>query len=114
LIKQILQGQAVDLAPLFLKLVLDINSVFTMGTRLDILKQDQSLEKKEVAKVLIYTKKIIAWDGFLGLLYYLLSRKDFYAACKTVKAYIEKVIRKEITAREYQKQSNAAIVDNEY
>ncbi|KAJ5424805.1 hypothetical protein N7445_010778 [Penicillium cf. griseofulvum] len=75
LIKQIPRGQAVDLAPLFLKLVLDVNSAFAMGTGLDTLKQDQSLEEKE--------------------------------------AYVEKVVRNEMAAREYQKQSNAATVDDE-
>lgn len=113
LIKQIPRGQAMDLAPLFLKLVLDVNSAFAMGTGLDTLKQDQSQEKKEVAEALMCAKKIMARDGFLGPLHYLLSRKDFYAACETVKAYVEKVVRKEMAAREYQKQSNAATVDDE-
>ncbi|CAI7647448.1 unnamed protein product [Penicillium palitans] len=113
LIKQIPRGQAMDLAPLFLKLVLDVNSAFAMGTGLDTLKQDQSQEKKEVAEALMCAKKIMARDGFLGPLHYLLSRKDFYAACETVKAYVEKVVRKEMAAREYQKQSNAATMDDE-
>jgi cytochrome P450 len=113
LIKQIPRGQAVDLAPVFLKLVLDVNSAFAMGTGLDTLKPDQSPEKKEVAEALMYAKKIMARDGFLGPLHYLLSRKDFYAACETVKAYVEKVVRKEMAAREYRKQSNAATVDDE-
>ncbi|KAE8384462.1 cytochrome P450 [Aspergillus alliaceus] len=93
LIKQVPRGQAVGLAPVFLKLVLDVNSAFVMGTGLETLKQNQSPEKKEVAKALMYAKKIMARDRFLGPSHYLLSHKGFYAACETVKVYMEKVKR---------------------
>ncbi|KAL2870553.1 cytochrome P450 monooxygenase afumB [Aspergillus lucknowensis] len=105
-VKLIPRGQAVDLQPLFLKLILDVNSAFAMGVSPDTLRPEvQSKAKKELADSLMYAKRIMARDGFLGPLHYFLSRKDFYTACLTVRGFVEDVVRKEIASREHEKGS---------
>ncbi|KIA75724.1 cytochrome P450 [Aspergillus ustus] len=103
-VKLVPRGQAVDLQPLFLKLILDVNSSFAMGVSPDTLRPEvQSKEKKELAESLMYAKRIMARDGFLGPLHYFLSRKEFYAACQYVRGFVEDVVRKEIASREHEK-----------
>ncbi|KAE8353766.1 cytochrome P450 [Aspergillus coremiiformis] len=92
-------GHAIDLGPLFLKLILDVNSAFTMGVCIDTLSPDQSADKKQLADSLIHVKRMIACNGFLGPLHHFLGKKDFYAACANVHAFVEAVISKEMSSR---------------
>ena len=82
-------GKAFDLQPLFLKLTLDMTTAFALGESVDSLSARQSDEKKHFVKALLYVKKIMARDGFLGPVHVLLSKRDFYRACSDVHQYVE-------------------------
>ena len=95
--------ESIDLQPLFLNLTLDITTAFALGESVDSLSPYQSAEKKDFVKSLIYVKRIMARDGFLGPVHYLLSKREFYRACGDVHRYVEGIIRREL---ENKRQSN--------
>ena len=85
-------GQPFDLQPLFLNLTLDLTTAFAMGESADSLSPAQADDKKHFVESLLYVKKIMARDGFLGPAHVLIGKKDFYRACADVKRYVERFI----------------------
>lgn len=59
-------GEPFDLQPLFLNLTLDITTAFALGDSVDSLSPAQSDEKRHFVKALLYVKRIMARNGFLG------------------------------------------------
>lgn len=87
-------GRQIDLQPLFLNLTLDLTTAFAMGESVDSLSLTQSEEKKRFVDSLLFLKKRMARDGFLGPVHVLLRKSDFHKACEQVKSYVEKFILK--------------------
>ncbi|KAL4944608.1 hypothetical protein BDV06DRAFT_232860 [Aspergillus oleicola] len=98
-------GHAVDLQPLFAKLILDLNSLLVMGVSSDTLNPEQATEKKRLVKSLQYARQIMARNAFLGPIHHLLFKRDFYQACLHVKMFVERIIRDELAARNHQMQT---------
>ena len=92
-----------DLQPLFLNLTLDLTTAFAMGESVDSLSFAQPDDKKHFVESLIYLKKRMARDGFIGPLHVLLSKKDFYRACADVKRYVERYIAEALDRRQQRK-----------
>ena len=97
------RGQPYDLQPLFLNLTLDLTTAFAMGESVDSLSLAQPDDKKHFVESLIYVKKTMARDGFLGPVHVLLSKKDFYRACADVKRYVERFIAQALNKRQRSK-----------
>lgn len=87
-------GKPFDLQPLFFKLTLDLTTAFALGESVDSLSLSQSDEKRHFVQALLYVKKIIARDGFLGPVHVLLSKRKFYKACSDVHRYVDCVIER--------------------
>ena len=87
-------GKPFDLQPLFLNLTLDLTTAFALGESVDSLSLSQSDEKKHFVQALLYVKKIMARDGFLGPVHVLLSKQDFYRACSDVHRYVDCIIKR--------------------
>ena len=85
-------GEPFDLQALFLKLTLDLTTAFALGESVDSLTPTQSDEKKQMVQSLMYAKKIMARDGFLGPLHLVFGKRDFYRACSNVHRYVERRI----------------------
>lgn len=97
LIRRIPQaGTSFDLQPLFLSLIFDLTTEFALGESSDSLNPNQSKDKKRFVDALLYTKKIMVRDGFLGPVHHFLSKSDFYKNCKQVHQYVEKLINKKL------------------
>ena len=86
------KGRPIDLQPLFLNLTLDLTTAFAMGESVDSLSPTQSEEKKRFVASLLFVKKRMARDGFLGPVHVLLRKSDFHTACEEVKRYVERFI----------------------
>ena len=93
-------GQPHDLQPLFLNLTLDLTTAFALGESVDSLSLTQPDEKKRFVESLIYIKKIMARDGFLGPVHVLLGKKDFHRASADVKRYVERFIAEALNRRQ--------------
>ena len=78
-----------DIQPLFLNLTLDLTTAFALGESVESLSLNQPEGKKEFVASLLFLKKTMARDGFLGPVHNLLSKKDFHQACEDVKRYVE-------------------------
>ncbi|KAL8786858.1 MAG: hypothetical protein Q9195_008015 [Heterodermia aff. obscurata] len=83
-------GKPIDMQPLFLNLTLDLTTAFALGESVDSLSPTtQSDEKKRFVASLLFLKKRMARDGFLGPVHVLLPQSDFHSACADVKRYVE-------------------------
>ena len=87
-------GKPFDLQILFSNLILDLTTAFALGESLDSLNPFQSDDRKKFVESLLYVKKTMARDGFLGPVHLLLSKRDFYRACGDVHRYIEQIIHR--------------------
>ncbi|KAL4965564.1 cytochrome P450 monooxygenase afumB [Aspergillus stella-maris] len=90
---------AVELQQLFLKLILDVNSMLAMGVGTDALSPFQTADKKQFVESLIHAKRVMARNAFLGPLHHLLGKKDFQKACRNVKDFVERVVKDEFASR---------------
>ncbi|KAL8742064.1 MAG: hypothetical protein Q9190_005399 [Brigantiaea leucoxantha] len=86
----------INLAPLFLSLVQDITTEFVLGESADTLSPTQSIDKKRFIESLMFVKKIIARDGYLGAMHVFFSKKAYHQACNDVKRFVEPIIEKEL------------------
>lgn len=91
-------GRGLDLQPLFLRLTLDLTTAFAMGVSADSLRPDQAPAKREFVASLMYVKKTIARNGFLGPLHVFLSKTEFHIACGKVHRFVENVIHERLAA----------------
>lgn len=99
-------GTSFDLQPLFLSLILDLTTRFALGESSDSLSPGQSEEKMQFVDALLYIKKIMARDGFLGPVHHLLSKKNFYRDCVKVQQYVERLIDRELEKGQQQGQNS--------
>lgn len=99
LISLIPNNQKTDLQPLFLRLTLDLTTAFAIGESVDSLSPEQTLAQREFVDALVYIKKTMARDGFLGPLHVFLSKKKFHASCAVVHHFIEDRVRRQLAAR---------------
>lgn len=83
-------GNPVDMQELFPRLVLDLISGFALGDSVDSLSPHQSMEKKEFAAALCFTKDMIALKGFFGPLHWLIGGLKFYRACDLIRRHAER------------------------
>ncbi|TPX15828.1 uncharacterized protein E0L32_000162 [Thyridium curvatum] len=104
-------GKAMDLQPRFLDLMLDLTTAFAMGESSDVLRLDQSAEKKEFVAALLYVKKTMARDGFLGPVHVFLSKKEFHRCCGTVHRFVERVIRERLESKSQLEKSQKSTPD---
>lgn len=81
-----------NLQPLFLDLTMDLTTAFALGESVDSLSLAQPDHKKHFVESLLYVKKTMARDGFLGPVAKLLSKRRFHRACADVKEYVEPFI----------------------
>lgn len=97
--RRIPSGQKVDLQPLFLLLTLDLTSAFALGESVDCLSPNQTAAQKEFVDALVYTKRIMARDGFLGPLHVFLGKKKFHASCAVVHRFVEERVHRRLAAK---------------
>ncbi|KAL8722259.1 MAG: hypothetical protein Q9225_001246 [Loekoesia sp. 1 TL-2023] len=81
-----------DIQPLFLNLTLDLTTAFALGESVDSLGVAQAADKEHFVVSLLYLKKTMAREGFLGPVHVLLSKRGFYRACADIKRYVERYI----------------------
>lgn len=93
-------GTPFDLQPLFLNLTLDLTTAFALGESVDSLSLVQSEEKRHFVKALLYVKKTMARDGFLGPIHVLLSKRDFHRACGDVHRYVDCSIKRALSKKQ--------------
>lgn len=100
-------GEPFNLQALFLNLILDLTTAFALGESADSLSPTQSNKKKHFVHALLYVKKIMARDGFLGPVHKLLSKRNFYRACSDVHRYVKGEIESALKKKRQQsKDSN--------
>ncbi|KAL4931362.1 cytochrome P450 monooxygenase afumB [Aspergillus undulatus] len=100
-------GHVVDLQPLFFNLITDLNTTFATGISTDSLSPHQPPDKKQLFESLNYVKRVITRDALMGPVRHLLSHKGYARACKTLKVFVEGVIRDEIASRSVARQDEA-------
>ncbi|KAL6720304.1 hypothetical protein ACLMJK_002225 [Lecanora helva] len=101
-----------NLQPLFLNLILDLTTAFALGDSVDSLSSSQPSDKKAFVDSLLYVKKTMARDGFLGPVSMLLSRRDFYHGCEDVKRYVESYIFASLRKKQHLEGENPDQVEN--
>ncbi|KAL8745347.1 MAG: hypothetical protein Q9190_002508 [Brigantiaea leucoxantha] len=102
----------VDLAPLFSKLVVDMTSAFALGESAESLNPDQPVQKQSFVSSLIFAKKIMGRDGFLGPLHVLLGKKEFHRACDHVKKFVEPLIDRQLQQKNQRSEDKTATNDS--
>lgn len=93
-------GEPFDLQLLFLNLTLDITTAFALGDSVDSLSPAQSDEKRHFVKALLYVKRIMARNGLLGPIHLLLSKREFYSACRDVHRYVGCIIERALDEKQ--------------
>ena len=104
-------GTPFDIQALFLNLTLDLTTAFALGESVDSLSLIQSDEKKRFVEALLFVKKTIAKDEFLGPVHMLLSKRDFHRACRDVHLYVEGVIERVFQKKQQQSNDSAQVED---
>lgn len=98
LLRQILSsaGSPCDLQPLILELVIDLTTAFALGESSNMLSPSQTEEQRRFVDALVYVKKIMARDGFMGPLHVLMSHKDYYKACHVFHEFVQRLVTRAI------------------
>jgi len=104
-------GEPFDLQPLFLNLTLDITTAFALGDSVDSLSPAQSDEKRHFVKALLYVKRIMARNGFLGPIHLLLSKREFYNACSDVHRYVGCIIERALDEKQEEDEQSGQTKD---
>ncbi|KAL8830905.1 MAG: hypothetical protein Q9191_001167 [Dirinaria sp. TL-2023a] len=93
-------GAPCDLQPLFLKLVIDLTTAFALGESSNMLSPSQTEEQRRFVEALVYVKKIMARDGFMGPLHVILSHKRYYKACQVFHGFVERRVKQATEKRQ--------------
>ncbi|KAJ5827877.1 cytochrome P450 [Penicillium robsamsonii] len=81
-------GKAFNVQTCVFNLVLDMQTLFSLGVSVDTLGLSQPLEKKQFVADLLYIKEKIVEDGFRGPLRYLYSKQRFVHSCRRAREYV--------------------------
>ena len=103
----------INIFQLFFDLFVDVTTDFVLGHPVGKLSPNPDPAKLKFMVDLVYVKKRIARDGFLGPLAMFVERKKFITACKDVHEYINPIIQKALDDKNKRKQTGTSLDPNE-
>ncbi|CZR64621.1 related to cytochrome P450 CYP4/CYP19/CYP26 subfamilies [Phialocephala subalpina] len=92
LITRIGCDSTVDLQPLFFSLTLDVTTAFIFGKSVYSLTPSQTQEEAEFSRAFQYAQVYLSKRYQLGRLCWLFNGQEFRDSCKTVHAYVDKIV----------------------
>ena len=100
----------VDLQPLFYRLTLDTTIAMILGQSVESFKEEIELFSKSFNKASLVTATRVR----LGDLYFLYTPRGFFAACKTVKSYTERFVKKSLQEKDAKSSDRYTFINDLY